>query len=103
MGCNLPQSLMLTTGRNREQERASQQQMMSRIINRYNRSIAREIARAMNDYAKNINDPMVNAEVRFRHMDNMSRILTRLRTQSGKMSVEHNFNIVKAYYLFLLI
>jgi hypothetical protein len=89
---------MLATGRNREQERAAQQQMMSRIISRYNRSIAREIARAMNDYARNLDDPMVSAEVRFRHMDNMSRILTRLWTQSGKMSVEHNFNIVKAYY-----
>lgn len=90
---------MLATGRNRDQERTSQQQMMSRIISRYNRSIAREIARAMNDYAKNINAAMVDTEVRFRHMDNMTRILTRLWTQSGSMLVEHNFNIVKAYYI----
>ena len=93
---------MLTTGRNRDQERVSQQRMMNRVMTRYNRAVAREIARAMNDYANKLGDPMVNAEVRFKHMDNMTRILTRLWSQSGLMAVEHNFNIVKAFHKFEL-
>ncbi len=91
-------SYMLTTGRNRDQERASQNQMLNRLIVRYNRVIGREIARAMNDYARNRNNPMVE----IRHIDNMTRILTRLWTQSGVMSINHNFDIVKAYYNFEL-
>ncbi len=89
---------MLTTGRNRDQERASQQQMLNRLVVRYNRAIGREIARAMNDYARHPNNPMVA----IRHIDNMTRILTRLWTQSGVMAINHNFEIVKAYNNFEL-
>lgn len=93
---------MLTTGRNRQQERISQARMMSRIILRYDRIIAREIARAMNDAARNLGKPMAADNVRFRHAVNMNRILTRLWTQAGNMAVEHNFTIVKAFHKFEL-
>ena len=91
---------MLISGRNREQEKRQQSIMMSRIAARYERSIAREIARAMNDAARKLGQPMGEVAVQFKHAENMTKILTRLWTQSGEVAITSMFTIAKQWQEF---
>jgi len=88
---------VLISGRNREQERRSQQMQISRIVSRYDRVIAREISRAMNEAAKKLNQPMSMIEVRLNHAEKLLAILTRLWSESGKAVINSNFEIAKSY------
>ena len=87
----------LITGRNRDQERRSQAISISRTASRYERSIAREISRAMTEASKSFYKPMALIEVRVKHAENMLKILSRLWTQSGLTAVDANFTIAKSF------
>lgn len=89
--------MALITGLSKRQEIRAQQQMMDRVITRYERTIAREIARAMNQAAKLYGKPLWESQVEAEHVENMTGILTRLWTQAGTDAVERMFNIVKQW------
>ena len=94
---NVYVSLMLISGRTREQEKRYQTNKIKRIASRYDRSIAREIARAMNEAAAKLGKPMAASQVRHKHAENMADILTSLWIASGNSSVSGNFAIAKSF------
>jgi hypothetical protein len=88
---------MLISGRTREQEKRYQANKTKRIASRYDRSIAREIARAMNEAASKLGQPMAASQVRHKHAENMAEILTSLWVASGNSTVSGNFAIAKSF------
>lgn len=88
---------MLISGRTREQEKRYQTNKIKRIASRYDRSIAREIARAMNEAAAKLGKPMAASQVRHKHAEKMADILTSLWIASGNSSVSGNFAIAKSF------
>lgn len=87
---------MLITGRTDQQELRAQTALLDRIIMRYQRAIAREIARAMNEAANKYPAPMWDIEVEQKHVENMSTILFNLWTQAGRQSADRLFNVAKS-------
>jgi hypothetical protein len=88
---------MLISGRNQQQERRYQNVRITRIARRYNQPIAREINRAMNEIANNLSDPLAGDRIRHKHSESMTKILTSLWTESGKLSVSGMFTIAKHF------
>jgi len=88
---------MLISGRNQQQERRYQNVRITRIARRYTQPIAREINRAMNEVANNLGDPLASDRVRNKHAENMTKILTSLWAESGKLSVSGMFTIAKHF------
>lgn len=88
---------MLISGRTQEQEKRYQTNKIKRIASRYDRSIAREIARAMNEAASKLGQPMAASQVRHKHAENMAEILISLWVASGNSSVSGNFAIAKSF------
>ncbi|MDB4277801.1 phage head morphogenesis protein [Gammaproteobacteria bacterium] len=84
------------TGRSRGKEQRHQEILVDRISQRYERAIAREISRAMNEAAKYVGEPSRLPEVRLNHAENMLKILTRLWTQSGQAASANLFRIAKS-------
>lgn len=89
-------SMPSITGRSRSKEQRHQEILIDRMAQRYDRAIAREIARAMNEAAKYIDEPSRMPEVRLNHAENMLSILTRLWTQSGQAASANLFSIAKS-------
>lgn len=87
---------MFLTGLTTQQELRSQTIMMDRLESRYNRAIAREIARAMDEASKKMGDALWKSEVEAKHAENMTGILTRLWTQSGATSVDRMMKVAKS-------
>ena len=88
---------MLISGRTQAQERRYQSAKIIRIAARYNRSIAREITRAMNEAASKLGDPLAEDQVRNKHAENMFSILSRLWVDSGNSAVSGSFKIAKSF------
>ena len=84
------------TGRSRSKEQRQQEILVDRITARYDRAVAREIARAMNEAAKYVDEPSRLPEVRLNHAEKMLNILTRLWEQSGQSASANLFRIAKS-------
>ena len=86
----------LITGRNRAQEAAAQRVLLLRISQRYERTIAREIARAMRDYWNSRNKPLGEINAQERHKEKIASILTRLYNESGRAFTNNVFELAKS-------
>lgn len=89
--------MALISGRNKRQERQAQDALVNRLASRYERTIAREVARAMREASRKFSKPMGLTDVRIKHADNMLKILTRLWTQAGKSTASATFSIAKSW------
>jgi len=87
---------MLITGKNNEQELREQTIMFDRIVKRYERTIAREIARAMREAASRFGQPLWEIEVEHKHTERMGAILYNLWKQSGTEAAERLFKLAKS-------
>lgn len=88
---------MLISGRSQAQESRYQRAKLSRISRRYNSAIAREINRAMNEAAKKIGEPLASEQVRAKHGEKLTGILTRLWTEAGYTAATSTFKIAKSF------
>lgn len=77
------------TGNNPRREQRIQALMLDRIALKYQRRIAREIARAMNESANNLDDPTRMPAIMAKHKAKMGRILNSLWFESGIDMANH--------------
>lgn len=77
------------TGNNPQRELRVQTVILDRIILKYERRIAREIARAMNEAARNLSDQTRMPEIMAKHKARMTRILNALWLESGVDMANH--------------
>jgi uncharacterized protein with gpF-like domain len=77
------------TGNNPQREQRIQALLLDRISLKYQRRIAREISRAMNELANNLSDPTRRPEIIAKHTAKMGRILNSLWFESGEDMANH--------------
>tara|TARA_R110000824_G_scaffold332945_1_gene519541 strand:- start:129 stop:905 length:777 start_codon:yes stop_codon:yes gene_type:complete len=77
------------TGNNPQREQRIQALLLDRIAIKYQRRIAREIARAMNESANNLSDPTRQPGIMAKHKAKMGRILNSLWFESGEDMANH--------------
>ena len=77
------------TGNNPQREQRIQALMLDRISLKYQRRIAREISRAMNELANNLSDPTRRPEIMAKHTAKIGRILNSLWLEAGEDMANH--------------
>lgn len=77
------------TGNSPQREQRMQALLLGRIALKYERRIAREIARAMNEAANNLDDPTQQPAALAKHKAKMGRILNALWFESGEGMGNH--------------
>tara|TARA_R110000824_G_C15046448_1_gene660943 strand:- start:130 stop:930 length:801 start_codon:yes stop_codon:yes gene_type:complete len=77
------------TGNNPQREQRIQALLLDRITMKYERRIAREIARAMNESADNLDDPTRQPAIMAKHNSRIDRLLNQLWLESGIDMANH--------------
>lgn len=90
---------MLISGRTQAQESRYQRAKIGRVAAQYNRTIAKEIQRAMNEAANSLGDPLAEDRVRNTHAKNLFDILSGLWIDSGNAAVSGTFKIAKSFLM----
>jgi hypothetical protein len=87
---------MLITGRSRLAEWRAQNLQLSRTVQRFERAISREIARAMRKAAKTLNQPLWKETLEQEHAEKIGKILVRLWTAAGESAASSFIATAKA-------
>lgn len=88
---------MLISGRTQAQESRYQRAKTLRVAARYDSAIAREINRAMSEYASKLGNSTAESQIQAKHRENMLSILSDLWVDAGNSSVSGTFSIAKSF------